>query len=154
MNIYEIDREILACIDQESGEIIDFEKLNELQMERDRKVENIACWIIDLENTAEGIKKQEGILKARRESAEKHAERLREYLAEVLQGEKFKSDRVTVGYRRSVAVEIAEETQLPEKFLTVRTTFTPNKVAIKDAIRLGEDVPGCSLVTRSSLFVK
>ena len=43
--LYEIDEEILNCVDQETGEIIDPEKLAQLQMDFDKKVEGIALWI-------------------------------------------------------------------------------------------------------------
>lgn len=48
MNLYQIDREILSCVDQETGEIIDFEQLDALQMDRERKIENLACYIKNL----------------------------------------------------------------------------------------------------------
>lgn len=37
MNLYEIDNAILECVDQETGEIIDTDKLTSLQMARDEK---------------------------------------------------------------------------------------------------------------------
>ena len=42
MTIYEIDQAIMECVDFETGEIIDTEQLDELQMERDTKLENVA----------------------------------------------------------------------------------------------------------------
>lgn len=44
MNLYEIDTEILGCVDMETGEIIDDGRLDRLQMEKEKKIENIACW--------------------------------------------------------------------------------------------------------------
>ena len=41
-SLYEIDQEILDCVDAESGEILDVEKLDALQMERERKLEGVA----------------------------------------------------------------------------------------------------------------
>lgn len=38
MNLYEIDKAILACIDPETGELIDEEALAALQMEREKKL--------------------------------------------------------------------------------------------------------------------
>ena len=35
--LYEIDNEILECVDEETGEILDEEKLNALEMEREKK---------------------------------------------------------------------------------------------------------------------
>ena len=42
MNLYEIEKEIMSCVDMETGEIIDCEKLDALTMERYQKIENIA----------------------------------------------------------------------------------------------------------------
>ena len=56
MTIYEIDQAIMECVDLETGEIIDTEQLDKLQMERDAKLENVACWIKDLKAEAEALK--------------------------------------------------------------------------------------------------
>lgn len=37
MNLYEIDKAILACIDPETGELLDEDALTNLQMERTEK---------------------------------------------------------------------------------------------------------------------
>ena len=42
MTLYEIDSAIMDCVDEETGEIIDLEKLETLNIERDKKVEGIA----------------------------------------------------------------------------------------------------------------
>lgn len=46
--IYEINEQIMQCIDFETGEVIDADKLDALQLEKDKKIENIACWIKNL----------------------------------------------------------------------------------------------------------
>ena len=58
MTIYEIDQAIMNCVDVETGEIIDTEQLDKLQMERDAKLENVACWIKDLKAEAEALKNE------------------------------------------------------------------------------------------------
>ena len=58
MNLYDIDNAILSCVDMETGEIIDAEKLDELKMEKERKIRNIACWVKELNAEAEALKKQ------------------------------------------------------------------------------------------------
>ena len=55
-SIYEIDQQIMQCIDFETGEIVDAEKLNALQIEKDKKIEGIACWIKNLNAEAQNIK--------------------------------------------------------------------------------------------------
>ena len=56
MNLYDIDKAILSCVDMETGEIIDAEKLDELKMEKEQKIRNIACWVKELKAEAEALK--------------------------------------------------------------------------------------------------
>ena len=42
MTIYDIEAEIMDCIDQETGEVIDIDRLNALEMERDRKISSVS----------------------------------------------------------------------------------------------------------------
>ena len=55
-NLYEINQAIMDCVDEETGEIVDIEKLNDLHMQFDDKVENIACFIKNLLSDAKAIK--------------------------------------------------------------------------------------------------
>lgn len=153
MTIYDIDRELLECVD-ETGEVIDLEKLVALQMERDQKCENIGCWIIDLVAEANAIKAQEEILKNRREIVERKAERLKTFLTNVLDGEPFKTPRCAVSFRKSMSVQIDNEAEIPDTFFTEKVTRTANKTAIRGAMREGIDVPGCSLVYNVNINVK
>ena len=56
MNLYEINAEIMACVDEETGEIIDTVKLDQLQMVFGEKVEGIALYIKNLAAEAAAIK--------------------------------------------------------------------------------------------------
>ena len=96
MTIYEIDNEIMNCIDMETGEVIDTDKLNELQMERDAKIENVALWIKELKAEAEAIKNEKQSLAERQRVAESKAESLKNWLAYVLNGEKFKTSKCSI----------------------------------------------------------
>lgn len=73
MNLYEIDREILACIDYETGEILDSQRLEMLEMEKEKKIENIGLWIKNLEAEAEALKKEKDAFAAREKSAKKQS---------------------------------------------------------------------------------
>jgi len=51
------------------------------------------------------------------------------------------------GTRKSSQVIVDIETNaLPSEFKTVKATESPNKTAIKEAIKRGEDVKGCEIV--------
>lgn len=60
MTLYEIDAAIMTAIahgtDPETGEINNLDELMSLQMERDQKIENIACLIKNLKDDVRGWK--------------------------------------------------------------------------------------------------
>lgn len=159
MTIYEIDNEIMSCIDMETGEVIDTDKLNELQMERDAKIENVALWIKELKAEAEAIKNEKQALADRQRVAENKAESLKNWLAYALNGEKFKTSKCSVSYRNSESVEVTDEglealMKDHEDLLTYKTP-EPNKKAIKDAIKNdGLTVAGVQLVQKTSTIIK
>ena len=103
MNLYDIEKEIMECIDEETGEIIDIEKLDALTMERDTKIENICLWIKNLKADAVALKAEKDHFAARQKAAENKAESLTKYISNFLNGDKYKSARVTVSYRKSEA---------------------------------------------------
>ena len=76
MTLYEIDKEIQALI-TEDGEIEDIERFDALAMERDKKIENIGCWVKNLDAEAASIREEEKALAERRHRLESKAERLR-----------------------------------------------------------------------------
>lgn len=58
MTLYEIDSAIMDCVDEETGEIIDLEKLEALNIERDKKVEGIALAVKNYAAEAKAIKEE------------------------------------------------------------------------------------------------
>lgn len=158
MKLYEIDNAILDCIDMETGEVIDIEKLNELQMERDTKIENVACWIKDLKAEAEAIKKEKQALADRQKAAENKAESLKKWLAYALNGEKFKTAKCAVSFRKSESVEVTDAgikslMKEHDELLTYKAP-EPNKTAIKQALKDGLNVQGVQLVHNTSTIIK
>ena len=158
MKLYEIDNAILNCIDTETGEVIDIDKLNELQLERDTKIENVACWIKDLKAEAEAIKAEKLALAERQKAAENKAESLKKWLAYALDGEKFSTARCSVSFKKTEAVEVTEcglEALMKEhdELLTYKAP-EPDKKAIKQAIKDGLNVDGVQLVQNVSTIIK
>ena len=158
MTIYEIDNAILNCIDEETGEVIDTEQLDKLQMERDTKLENVACWIKELKTEADAIKAEKQILANRQKVAENKAESLKKYLAYVLDGKKFSTAKCAVSFRNTEIVEITQEglealMKEHDELLTYKAP-EPNKTAIKQAIKDGLNVAGVQLVQNISTIIK
>ena len=153
MKLYEIDEAILGCIDQETGEVVDPEKLNALQIERDAKLEGVALWIKDLTAEAAALKAEKQAFADRQKAAENKVESLKKWLADALAGEKFSTTKVVVSFRKTKSVQVADIFALDESFLKYAEP-TPDKTAIKKAIEAGQDVKGAQLVEGLSLSVK
>lgn len=153
MNLYQINEEIMECVDTETGEIIDCERLDALQMERDVKIENIALWIKNLRSDVEALKAEEQALAGRRKAAENKAESLKKCLTRYLAGQKFSTAKVAVSFRRTSSVNITDLSVLPGQYLRYKDP-EPDKTAIKNAVKAGETVAGAEIVSGQSISIK
>ena len=155
MNLFEINAQIMNCVDTETGEIVDIDKLMQLTLEKKNdKVDNVACYIKNLEADAKAYEEQEKSFAERKTAAKKKIEGLKRYLSEALDGKSFKSDRCEVKFRKSTAVNVLDESVVPVEYMTEKVTKTVNKTAIAGAIKSGTEVPGCTLEYRMNPTVK
>lgn len=154
MTLYEIDEEILNLVDQETGEVVDIERLEQLEMERDRKISNVACWIKDLKAEADAIKVEKNALAKRQTVCENKVEQLKDYLARALNGIKFKDARCSISYRKSESVEIDDSVidKLPEEYIKVEKAV--RRTELKDAMKLGFEFEGCRLVEKNNIQIR
>ena len=160
--LYEIDQEILDCVDMETGEIIDSWKLTSLCMEREAKLEGVSLWIKDLNAEAEAVKAEADKLTARRKALENKITSLKAWLLWALNGEKLKTPRCNVYQTHSQRVAVANEPELikflqtledPEKFLRFKEPEL-KKDEIKKALKDGTIIPGAELDTTESVVIK
>lgn len=152
MKLYEINQEIENCIDQETGEIIDMDKLQQLSMEREQKIENIGCWIKNLESDIKALKAEEEAFYSRRKSAESKVKSLKDFLSYQLEGEAFKTAKVAITFRNSIKVNIVDLEKIPEEY--IRITKTPSKTDIGKLLKSNIEVPGAVLETSKSISIK
>ena len=146
-SLYEIEQAILDCVDCETGEIIDQERLDNLMMERSAKIESVALWVKNLESDAVAYKAEKEAFAKREKQATDKAKRLKEWLARVCEGEKFNTPRCAVSFRTSESVEIDEGATIPDEYVRTKTTIEPDKVEIKAALKAGTEIAGCRLVS-------
>lgn len=163
MTLYEIDRAIQealnSLVDEETGEVSEegLQALEQLQVGLDQKLDNIGCLCKNLQAEAEALKAEEAVLKKRRESKEKKVDRLKEYMLSVMQNQgmvKHESVRVVASLRRSVAVCVEQESDIPAQYIKEKVERSIDKVGIKQALKAGEIVPGAHLEERESLQLK
>ena len=172
MKLYEINQALESIlsnylyfgdsfVDAETGEVLEDDaakvmltELNDLQMAREEKLENLACWIKSMDADVAAIKNEEKNLAQRRKSLENKRERIFTFLYQSLDGEKINSPRVKVSYRKTAAVDVFNMSEIPDAFKRIKTIEEPDKTAIKEAIKAGEEVPGAALVERLSMSIK
>ena len=164
MRLYEIDEQLAAAIeaafDPETGEILDedaFGRMNELEMERETKLEGVALWVKDLLAEADAVKAEKDKLAKRERQLKDKADHLKDWLAYGLQGEKLKTPRVVVSWRSSEAVEYDPDKIDVDKMDPDFLKLPPvelNKAAIKAALKEGREVPGFWLDKRQNIQIK
>ena len=153
MNLYEIDAEILGCVDVETGEIFDVDKFEELSLTRDAKIENICLWIKNLKAQAEALKAEKDSFAQRQKAAETKMESLKRYITGYLEGTAFESAKVKVSFRKSEAVEILEGAVIPDEYLRFKEPEV-NKAGLKAALKSGVQIVGVSIVENQNIQIK
>ena len=144
MKLYEINQSILECIDNETGEIIDADKLNELQIAKDEKLENLALWYKDLLAEANALKEEKETFAEREKAAKNKAESIKNYLSFVLNGENFKTTKCALSFRKSEKTVIDDIYSIPESYLKYSEPKA-DLTEIKKAIKNGEEIKGAHL---------
>lgn len=159
MTIWEIDRALESLVDEETGELLDYEAFAQLQMDRDAKIENTVLWYKNLVSDVAEMKAAENDLKERRQKKERMAERLKKIVEEALCGEKFETARCAVTYRKSSALEtgdgLAEWLRENGHFdLLVEQAPKIDKRGVTELIKSGVAVPGAEIVERQNMSIK
>lgn len=161
MNLFEINEEIQAAfeaaVDMETGEIVNdaaYAQLDALQMEFGQKTENILLWIKNLTAEAEALKKQKQTFADRQSKAEKKAESLKNYVSKALDGQKFKTERVSVSWRKSETAEyVGDVMDLPAECIRVKEPEV-DKAVLKKLLKGGTEINGAVLVEKNNIQIK
>jgi hypothetical protein len=114
------------------------------------------CWVIEhLRGQAAYRQQQAKRLTDLARSDSGRAEALEDYLVLVLTrlqpaATRFSFPNHELTSRKSQAVVIDDEQALDPEWLTVKTTSQPDKAAIKEALKAGQQIPGAQLLSRRS----
>lgn len=159
MKLFEISDAIEQVLaegtNHETGEISEeaLAALDELEGDLESKALNVARYIVGERAEAKAIKAQADVLSARAKSHENRAKRLTKYLQGHIGDASFKDATVTIGWRKSEAVEIDEGAGLSHRYLNPAPS-TPNKALIRAELKSGQTIGGCRLVSRKSIQIK
>lgn len=159
--LYEIDdaieRLVQKGVDEETGEISQSAvlEMDQLQMEREQKIDNIMAYVKNLTSDAKAFEEEEKRLAALRKRASQKAEWLKRYLSQHMEAgtETFTSSRGKITWRKSEKV-IANIDEIPEHYRVSQTTVRPDLTAIKKAIKGGETIPGARIEVFQNIQIK
>lgn len=160
MTLYEIDQQLMGCLNEETGEFDDA-KFSELMTAKEDKIEGVLLWIKQLKADSEMIGNEIKSLQERKKAAENKAERLKTFIKFFLNGEKFQTAKVAVSYRSTEAVELDVDEgafidwakdNAPE-LLTYKEPEL-SKSAIKTAIQNGDRVIGAHIEKKQAIIIK
>ncbi|MDY2573326.1 MAG: siphovirus Gp157 family protein [Fusobacterium necrophorum] len=149
------------AIDEETGEIMDGDVLEQLQNEIGIYLQNKSAGIIKyyksrdyfIDAVDQEIKKLQALKKA----SQNKQENFKKYIKMCMEKmglSKIETENGTLSLRKSEAVLIENERIIPTEFTTIVQETKISKTEIKKAIKSGKVIPGASLVENRSLVVK
>lgn len=148
----------LADLDLDPQTIED--TLESLSGDLEVKATNTAMLIRNLEASAAAIGDAEAQMAARRKALENRAKRIKDYvLANMMVAgiQKIECPYFKLAVRDNpAAVEVYEPGLIPANFMRQPDPPPPavDKTAIKEALKAGQDVPGCKLTVGKRLEIK
>lgn len=167
MTLYEIKTEYMQFIEAVLNGEIPEEAVNDtlesIKSEFNDKAESYGLIIKNLDAEAKALKEEEKTLAERRKAKEALRDRLKEALLGAMQetGEKkFETSKIVLSCRAYKKVEIDDESLFIEWAENNREDLLRykapeiNKVAIKDVLVAGEELPGAKMVESMSLQIK
>jgi dsDNA-specific endonuclease/ATPase MutS2 len=130
--------------------------LDELEGELIEKADNIVRYIRNLSAEAEALKAEEAALYKKRRAVENKAERLKAYLAAQMTLCGLRELRAGLFKLRlqptPPAISIVDEAAIPEQYRKVKVEI--DKLAIRDALKAGEEVPGIEVQRGEALVIR
>lgn len=171
MNLYEINGTILdimnnlGSVENEDLYTCMVQAIENLKMQEDEKLDNIASYIKQLDSETKAIKEEVKALNERAKAKENKAKRLKEYLLNYLElndRKSFESSKNLIKINKTVpSVHIENEQELINycethdlDFLLKYSNPTVSKSKIKEYLNDGNDLQGVSLKSGKALKLK
>lgn len=160
MNLYEITRDaqelaFLLETEELTPELEAMLVINQEQLQA--KAGNYAKVIANIQSDIDAIDQEIKRLKAMKESKDRAITRLKDALREAMLVstiDKIESPLFKLSLRRSESVEVDIVEALPSQFINIKNVVTADKVAIKEAIKRGENITGARLIENFNLQIK
>lgn len=155
VTFYEIANSIKVIEEMEDEGMNEY--LDTLNMQMSEKVENIIRYRQSLTMSADAIGNEIERLSKLKTSLSNRAKSLEGYIAYTMgknELEKIETSIAKVSFRKSESVEVDNIELIPAEFIITKTTKQADKIAIKNAIKGGKEIPGATIKQNKSLQIK
>jgi hypothetical protein len=140
------------------------EALTELKGDFDTKAESVSLYIKELEAGTKALGESIKNLQSRKKAMENKVERLKTYLInsmDTVNETKIETDKVRISLRNNApSVVVYDEKAFLNQYKGNRDDLlkysepTINKIAVKDALKSGEDIAGATLESKRTVTIK
>lgn len=160
--LYQIEQEYLNIVQSiiDAGGEITEEQETALSISKEQLQNKGVCYgfiVKELEGNIDLIDLEIKRLNALKKPLVNSIDRLKNNLSQAMQMfevTELKTPLLKINFRKSESVEIEDIGLLDSNFIKTTITKTADKIAIKDAIKSGENVQGAVLVTNQNLQIK
>ncbi len=163
LKLYEYDERIEKAlsegINEETGELVNFELLEQLACEKDEKIKHVALAILNMEAEAKAYYDLVDKYTKKHKTVTNKIKSLKQYLTTYADKEKYTFPECNITFIESYETVITDKEAF-EKYAIIRhkelyeKVIKPNKSAIKEAIRNGIKVKGVKVVKKSNIQIK
>lgn len=162
MNIYNIQSEYQQLVNQliENGGELTPELELALQINKDNfhsKSENYGYITKQFDAEMDIIDNEIKRLQQAKKSREKTIQRLKDTIELAMLTfdiDKIETPLIKISFRKSESVEVENVNELPNEFKVIKLTESADKLKIKDALKSGMFIEGCSIKTNRNLQIK
>jgi hypothetical protein len=162
MNIFKIQSEYQQIVTQliENGGELTPELELAMQITKDNfhsKSENYAFITRQFDAEMDIIDNEIKRLQQAKKTREKAIERLKaniEMAMNTFEVDKIETPLIKISFRKSESVEVEDVNNLPALYKVVKVSETADKLKIKDAIKSGILIDGCSIKTNRNLQIR
>jgi|694.fasta_scaffold02285_53 hypothetical protein len=162
MNIFNIQTEYQLLVNEliENGGELTPELELALQINKDNfhsKSENYAYITKQYDAEMDIIDNEIKRLQQAKKSREKTIQRLKDTIELAMLTfdiDKIETPLIKISFRKSESVEVSDVNDLPNEFKVIKLTETADKLKIKDALKSGMFISGCSIKSNRNLQIK
>lgn len=166
MNLYDICNELEYFefkVDEETGEILNFEELDKLNLEFNTKCENVIKYIKNLESDINELKEEKKNFEKRIKQKQNKSEFLQKFLTYAMNKRGLRKLDFVSGearFRKSTPLEVFDEREFinwarnNNKDCYLKYEVKLVKDEIKNDLKNGEEIPFCRIIEKENLGIK